>query len=303
MKPRSSRSTTPSRHTVRGAAPMKTKSDDAGIAGRRRKDDVRPWIVRHGLQIRTVRDHERVARRGRELLNDAGDVEGNNVEAAGAMVERPQLEEVADPEGVVRDRLLRDEDCIAPHAEPPQHLGGAAADEIRVTKTRSVEERRRIDPERVLQVRPDVRVCVIERGRSRHAGDTSDGLLQIRRPTDDDVTAKRQLCVDPSLLIVGCGEDRKINRKREQQSHEDEAYQRFLRLFHNQPDLVNNVSPDALPASFRVKLVDPQKFPTPTGLFTIDKFGGWDKVNTDFFDETNGKVAKIEADLGVSTAG
>ena len=41
----------------------------------------------------------------------------------------------------------------------------------------------------------------------------------------------------------------------------DEAYQRFLRLFHNQPDLVNNVSPDALPASFRVKLVDPQKFP------------------------------------------
>src|SRR4029078_9089328 len=41
----------------------------------------------------------------------------------------------------------------------------------------------------------------------------------------------------------------------------DEAYQRFLRLFHNQPDLVNNVSPDALPASFRVKLTDPQKFP------------------------------------------
>jgi len=51
------------------------------------------------------------------------------------------------------------------------------------------------------------------------------------------------------------------------------------------------------------KLVDPQKFPTPKGLYTIEKFGGWDKVNTDFFDETNGKVAKIEADLGVSTAG
>jgi cell division transport system permease protein len=39
-----------------------------------------------------------------------------------------------------------------------------------------------------------------------------------------------------------------------------EAYQRFLRLFHNQPDLVNNVSPNALPASFRVKLNDPEKF-------------------------------------------
>jgi sulfate/thiosulfate-binding protein len=51
------------------------------------------------------------------------------------------------------------------------------------------------------------------------------------------------------------------------------------------------------------KLVDPQKFPTPKGLFTIAKFGGWDKVNTEFFDETHGKVAAIEKDLGVSTAG
>jgi sulfate/thiosulfate transport system substrate-binding protein len=50
-------------------------------------------------------------------------------------------------------------------------------------------------------------------------------------------------------------------------------------------------------------LVDPQKFPTPKGLYTIDKFGGWDKVNDEFFDETNGKVAAIEKDLGVSTAG
>src|SRR5512133_3655366 len=43
-------------------------------------------------------------------------------------------------------------------------------------------------------------------------------------------------------------------------------------------------------------LVDPQKFPTPKGLFTIDKFGGWDKVNDEFFDETSGKVAAIEKD-------
>jgi sulfate/thiosulfate-binding protein len=50
-------------------------------------------------------------------------------------------------------------------------------------------------------------------------------------------------------------------------------------------------------------LVDPKKFPTPKGLFTIDRFGGWDKVNTEFFDETNGKIAKIEEELGVSTAG
>ncbi len=50
-------------------------------------------------------------------------------------------------------------------------------------------------------------------------------------------------------------------------------------------------------------LVDKKEFPTPNGLFTIDKFGGWDKVNTEFFDEATGSVAKIEESLGVSTAG
>jgi len=45
------------------------------------------------------------------------------------------------------------------------------------------------------------------------------------------------------------------------------------------------------------------KFPVPSGLFTIDdpSIGGWEKANTEFFDPANGSVAKIERDLGVST--
>jgi sulfate/thiosulfate-binding protein len=51
------------------------------------------------------------------------------------------------------------------------------------------------------------------------------------------------------------------------------------------------------------KLVDPQQFPPVKGEYTIDKFGGWDKVNDQFFDSSHGSIAKIEQDLGVSTAG
>jgi sulfate transport system substrate-binding protein len=44
------------------------------------------------------------------------------------------------------------------------------------------------------------------------------------------------------------------------------------------------------------------RFPDPSGLFTIEDLGGWDKVNTELFDVDKGKVAKIEEDAGVSTA-
>lgn len=51
------------------------------------------------------------------------------------------------------------------------------------------------------------------------------------------------------------------------------------------------------------KLVDPTQFPTPKDLFKISQFGGWGKVNDDFFDDETGSVAKIETELGVSTSG
>jgi sulfate transport system substrate-binding protein len=53
--------------------------------------------------------------------------------------------------------------------------------------------------------------------------------------------------------------------------------------------------------SVKKDLVDEKTFPTPANLFTIDKLGGWDEVNTKFFDPDAGAVAKIEQDLGVST--
>jgi sulfate/thiosulfate transport system substrate-binding protein len=44
------------------------------------------------------------------------------------------------------------------------------------------------------------------------------------------------------------------------------------------------------------------EFPTPAKLFEIDKFGGWDKVNDEFFDPEKGIVAEIFQSQGKSTA-
>jgi sulfate/thiosulfate transport system substrate-binding protein len=49
-------------------------------------------------------------------------------------------------------------------------------------------------------------------------------------------------------------------------------------------------------------LVDKNTYPDPKELFKIDEFGGWSKVNDEFFDPDKGSVAGIEKDLGVSTA-
>ncbi len=51
------------------------------------------------------------------------------------------------------------------------------------------------------------------------------------------------------------------------------------------------------------KLVDSKQFPTPKDLFKISQFGGWGKVNDEFFDDETGSVTKIETELGVSTSG
>jgi sulfate transport system substrate-binding protein len=46
----------------------------------------------------------------------------------------------------------------------------------------------------------------------------------------------------------------------------------------------------------------PHEFPTPSGLFEIGKFGGWDKVNDEFFDPEQGTIAQIFQSQGKSTA-
>jgi sulfate/thiosulfate-binding protein len=44
------------------------------------------------------------------------------------------------------------------------------------------------------------------------------------------------------------------------------------------------------------------KFPTPSGLFTIADLGGWAKVSDEFFGDPDGSVIKIEQELGNPTS-
>jgi cell division transport system permease protein len=48
---------------------------------------------------------------------------------------------------------------------------------------------------------------------------------------------------------------------------QDEAYQRFREQFSDSPDLIDNVTADALPESYRVKLVDPTQFEVVASAF------------------------------------
>jgi sulfate transport system substrate-binding protein len=48
-------------------------------------------------------------------------------------------------------------------------------------------------------------------------------------------------------------------------------------------------------------LQDKKKFPVPAGLFTIDKLGGWSKVNDRFFDPQKGVLVNVEKSKGVAT--
>jgi cell division transport system permease protein len=56
----------------------------------------------------------------------------------------------------------------------------------------------------------------------------------------------------------------------------DEAYQRFQQQFSQQPDLIKNTPADALPESFRVELVNPERYPViaeafPNGANGVDQ--------------------------------
>ena len=56
------------------------------------------------------------------------------------------------------------------------------------------------------------------------------------------------------------------------------------------------------PINAKVLEANADKFPAPKELISIDDLGGWEKVDKELFDVTDGSIAKIEENAGVSTA-
>ena len=78
-----------------------------------------------------------------------------------------------------------------------------------------------------------------------------------------DVACTQQPCVDLRRGLENTpGVESVVLETREQ------AYERFKQIFETQPELVELARPQALPASFRVKLEDPQRFPVIEKEFT-----------------------------------
>jgi cell division transport system permease protein len=94
----------------------------------------------------------------------------------------------------------------------------------------------------------------------------------------DDVTKEQRAAIE-----------QKLDGSREVANYiyesKEEAYERFQQQFSQQPELVENTPEDALPESFRVELVNPERYPVIAEQFP-DGQGGVDQVRDegDFLD-------------------
>ena len=80
------------------------------------------------------------------------------------------------------------------------------------------------------------------------------------------------------------------------------AAQKFLDYLLTEPAQQKFADWGYRPVDEAVAKANASKFKVPSGLFTIDELGGWDKLNEELFDPEKGSIAKIEEDAGVSTA-
>jgi sulfate/thiosulfate transport system substrate-binding protein len=86
-----------------------------------------------------------------------------------------------------------------------------------------------------------------------------------------------------------------------EEADDPEAAQAFLDFLYSDEGQKLFAEGGYRPVNEKILAQYEDQFPEPKDLFTIDEFGGWDKVSTEFFDTEAGSVAEIERNLGVAT--
>src|SRR5262249_56638816 len=101
-------------------------------------------------------------------------------------------------------------------------------DEVGIPQRGSWGEGRRVNAKRVLEVRADIRIGMVDRSRTGDAGDASDRGFEAPaadgagRRGSDDVSAERQLRVDFRLLVVGRRENAEVDADSDHQAADKE---------------------------------------------------------------------------------
>src|SRR3954453_14703157 len=91
--------------------------------------------------------------------------------------------------------------------------------------------------------------------------------VQVSIYLADDVTDEQRAAIEKQLDDSKEVQNVVYERK-------EEAYARFQRQFSEQPELVKNTPEDALPESFRVELVNPERYPIIAKQFPDGQGGG-----------------------------
>jgi sulfate transport system substrate-binding protein len=118
-------------------------------------------------------------------------------------------------------------------------------------------------------------------------GYENEAILAQQKGEDlDYIVPDQTLLIENPVAATTEGKDPKLAQKFVDFLYTDEAQKLFVSKGYR-PVVKGTAGAD--------------KFKTPADLFDITKFGGWDKVNTDFFDPEKGVVAKIFQSQGKST--
>lgn len=100
-----------------------------------------------------------------------------------------------------------------------------------------------------------------------HMQDLYYDELEVTVELTEDLSANDPGCVTPACASIRADLEGSPLVERVIFENRQQAYERFKEIFEDSPDLVALARPEALPASFRVQLDDPQRFPAVAEQF------------------------------------